>query len=74
MRFRNARRETYWMEVEAELKRRNEKKIERLEEELDAMRKRHKKEYDAFFSELVRYYRAKPGTKYDARKRKGRLR
>lgn len=72
MGFRNARRETYWREVEAELKRRNEKKIERLERELDEMQKRHKKEYDALFGELVRYYRAKPGTKYDARKRKGK--
>ena len=58
--------------VEAELKRRDKKKIKELEAELDEMQSRQHKEYETLFGELVRYCRAEPGTKYDVRTRKGK--
>jgi hypothetical protein len=56
----------------AEEKRRIPEEIEKLEKKLEEMRERHRREYEILFSEFVRYCRAKPGTKYDIRTRKGK--
>ena len=51
--------------VDAEYTRRREDKIQALEARLTAMQMAHRREESRLFEELVRYYRAKPGTKYD---------
>jgi hypothetical protein len=58
--------------LDAETTRRDNKKIAQVENELSEMRKRHEKEYEDLFAELVRCYRAKPGTKYDITARKNK--
>jgi hypothetical protein len=57
---------------DAELTRRDEKLIKRLETQLDGMRELHEKQEKVVYAELCRAWRAKPGTKYDitARKKK----
>jgi len=56
----------------AEEKRRIPELVDKLEKKLAEMRERHRREYAEIWDELVRCYRARPGTKYDIRTRKGK--
>ncbi len=58
--------------VDAELTRRDEKAIALLDKIEHDLREAHRKTMDAIRTELVRYYRAEPGTKYDITARKGK--
>jgi predicted RNA-binding protein with PIN domain len=72
-RRKGERRQSYQMRVvDAEYTRRNENAIDFLEKLSQKIRDIHEKAENDLFAELVRYYRAKPGTKYDitARKKK----
>ena len=65
------RRSSYRLRcVDAELTRRDEKSILVLEKMLQDVIEAQERTYRAIFDELVRYYRAEPGTKYDASKRR----
>jgi hypothetical protein len=67
----NERRQSYRLRcVDAEYTRRDEKSIAVLEKMIHLLNEAHDQTYQELFSELVRYYRAKPGTKYDASKRR----
>lgn len=64
----NERHTSYRLRLlEAEVTRRREDKIKELESQISEMNDRHRKEYAKLHDEIVRYYRAKPGTKYDRR-------
>jgi hypothetical protein len=58
--------------VDAELTRRDEKAIALLKKIEDDLEEAHVRTMEAISAELVRYYRAKPGTKYDITARKGK--
>ena len=62
----------YLRRVDAELMRRDEKAIALLEKIETDLREVQGRTMDAIRTELVRYYRAKPGTKYDITARKGK--
>jgi hypothetical protein len=55
----------------AERTRRNEKQIAFFEKLIGDIRKVHGETERLLYEELVRYYRAKPGTKYDRTAKKG---
>ena len=58
--------------LDAEHTRRDWKLIHQLEAEHSQMMFRHTREMDEMMAELVRAYRAKPGSKYDITARKKR--
>ena len=67
----NERRQSYRLRcVDAEYTRRDEKSIAVLEKMIHLLNEAHDQTYQELFSELVSYYRAKPGTKNDASKRR----
>jgi hypothetical protein len=67
----NERRQSYRLRcVDAEYTRRDENAIAFLDKMIHDLNEAHNRTDKALFSELVRYYRAKPGTKYDASKRR----
>ena len=56
----------------AEEKRRIPELVDGLEKQMGEMRRRHEKEFKALHDEWIRALRAKPGSKYDIRTRKGK--